>query len=486
MNSAGEAGILAREDMVGANGCHNNTLPERGHSAAPPLLGRRQEEYCGKTATISVEVPVELAAKLSRITKNEPLLYGAAINAALSICLYRYTGASPVAIGSPVFKPAESAEVTVTLYEVGPEMTFRQLLLDARQKLLETHGRTYLVSRLMQEGSCDQINRCPFFDVALVVKGLHCDMPEMRHDITLTFSHEEKRSLLQADFSSVLYDPDTITRFCGYILSILRSGLEETGTRVFDLSLLSDEEKQRLLVEWNQTATKYPVDTCVHELFEEQAARNPQRIALVCGDQRLTYGDLDHRANQVAHLLRRLNIAPDGMVGLFLNRSIEQVVGVLAILKAGAAYVPYDPAYPRERLAGMFNDLEPAAIVTSERLANRLPHSTIPRIYLDRDAKLISRESTAKPAVHPGRSNLCYVIFTSGSTGRAKAAAVCHGGWTNLLNWFVTNFNVTPSDKTLVISSISFDITQRAMAMPLVSGGELHLVPSDQDRKSVV
>jgi amino acid adenylation domain-containing protein len=174
-----------------------------------------------------------------------------------------------------------------------------------------------------------------------------------------------------------------------------------------------------------------------------------------------------------------LHVTPNTPVGIFQNRSIEQVISVLGILKAGGAYVPYDPTYPKERLSVMFKDLKVKAILTTEPLVDRLPQLRARVICLDRDAEVIDAESRENPMPVAEPSHLCYVIFTSGSTGRPKPTAVYHRGWTNLLHWFVTEFGVTTTDKTLVISSISFDITQRAMAIPLISGGELHLVASD-------
>jgi amino acid adenylation domain-containing protein len=269
-----------------------------------------------------------------------------------------------------------------------------------------------------------------------------------------------------------------VRRFCQHVFRILSSGLQNTNAAVWELEILTDEERDQLSA-WNDTFAEYPKDKCVHQLFEEQAVNSPEQLALVFGKQRLTYRELNERANQVAHYLRRLHLIPNTPVGIFQNRSIEQVISVLGILKAGGAYVPYDPTYPKERLSAMFRDLKVKAVLTTEGLLDRLPKLRARVICLDRDAEMIDAESRTNPMRVAEPSHLCYVIFTSGSTGRPKPTAVYHRGWTNLLHWFVTEFGITTTDKTLVISSISFDITQRAMAIPLISGGELHLVASD-------
>jgi amino acid adenylation domain-containing protein len=457
---------------------------DRARLSGPPLYRPRPPLYSEKTAELSVELPAHLYERLSAVTNGELFLQFAALLAAVNVCLYRYTGSFTNTVGCPTMASGNGAtaagNVVPVTVEGGDQVTFRELLLGVRQTILDAYAQeSYPLSRLFRlEQGGGAANRCPLFDVALEIPGLHHSMPEANHDITLTFSRKSDPPSLRAAFSPELYDRQTVKRFCRHILTALGSGLEDTSRPVSDLDILSEEEREQLSA-WNETAAEYPKDKCVHELFEERAQDSPDKTALVFGNQRLTYRELNERANQVAHHLRRLRVTPDSPVAIFLNRSVEQVVAVLGILKAGAAYVPYDPSYPKERLATMSEDLRVKAVLTSERLLERLPPLRGKIVCLDRDAEAISVEDRANPVPAPGPSNLCYMIFTSGSTGRPKATAVYHRGWTNLLNWFVREFGITRDDKNLVISSISFDITQRAMAMPLISGGELHLVASD-------
>jgi amino acid adenylation domain-containing protein len=489
MNSMIEASALATAGPSGncerpyVTSTTKKTVPQ-SHSATPPLYRGRPDHYCAKSASVSLEVGANLCDLLLKVTKNEPLLHYAALAAAASACLYRYTQSSPISLGSPAIKGEDwgssSDDLAIVAIDVDGSTSFRQFLLNVRQALLVTQQQRYALPAILEEADKLAIrNRCPFFDVALIIAGLHPAMPEARHDITLTFSTQPEQALFQANFSPDLYEPETIRRFCCHILRILQSGLENTNGLISHMEILDKEEKNLLATLRNDTAAGYPRDRCMHQLFEEHAAHSPNNTALVYGSQRLTYGELNERANQTAHYLLSMGMAPDTPVGVFLNRSVEQVVAVLGILKAGAAYVPYDPTYPKNRLAAMFEDLKVKAVLTSERLINRLPDTGVRRICLDGEAEKIKQESTKNPNVRPAAFHLCYIIFTSGSTGRAKAAAVYHGGWMNLLSWFARRFDITPSDKTLVMSSISFDITQRAMAMPLTSGGELHLVASD-------
>ena len=440
---------------------------ESAHITGLPVyhtrLGMRAEE----TASLTVEMPGDLAERLHVVTKGELLLQYAAVLAAVHVCLYRYTGVSRHVTGCPAMLTGNGASDGVVSIDVAVDgqLIFRQLLLDVRQTILDAYA----------EAAPDRRSQ---FAVTLEVPGLHQSMPDVSRDLALRLDTQFGRPALHAAYSPGLYDEVTVRRFCEHVLCILSSGLQNTNTAVWELEILTDEERDQLSA-WNDTFAEYPKDKCVHQLFEERAVNSPNQIALVFGKQRLTYRELNERANQVAHYLRRLQLIPNTPVGIFQNRSIEQVISVLGILKAGGAYVPYDPTYPKERLSAMFKDLKVKAVLTTEGLLDRLPKLRARVICLDRDAEMIDAESRTNPMPVAEPSHLCYVIFTSGSTGRPKPTAVYHRGWTNLLHWFVTEFGITTTDKTLVISSISFDITQRAMAIPLISGGELHLVASD-------
>lgn len=243
---------------------------------------------------------------------------------------------------------------------------------------------------------------------------------------------------------------------------------------------LSSHEHYQLLAKLNDTEAEYPSDKCIQELFESQVEHAPESTAVVFGNERWTYRQLNEQANKLAHYLQKIGVRSDMPVGLFINRSVQMVIGLLGILKAGGAYVPYDPAYPKDRLNTMFQEVPVKILLTRESLANQLSAHGATVVYLDKKWAEIAGEDTRNPT---GKittpENLAYVVFTSGSTGKPKAVAVSHIGWSNLLNWFTQEFQIGRHDKVLVISSFSFDITQRSLMMPLVSGGELHILASD-------
>lgn len=229
----------------------------------------------------------------------------------------------------------------------------------------------------------------------------------------------------------------------------------------------------------NSFPIDYPFHLCIHELFEHHAATAPASIALVSGTTRYTYSELNRKANQLANYLIERGVKANSPVGIFIDRSCELVIAVLGVLKAGGAYVPLDTTYPKARLTDMLRGVTLEHLVSMNALVERLPENNVAVVSLDGDKEAIERASSDNPLRRATSNDLAYIIFTSGSTGKSKAASVYHRGWRNLLNWFTKQFEITSLDKVLLVSSFSFDITQRALAMPLICGGELHLLASN-------
>lgn len=221
-----------------------------------------------------------------------------------------------------------------------------------------------------------------------------------------------------------------------------------------------------------------PPGYCIHQLFELQAARTPDSIALEFEGTRLTYGELNRRANQVAHALKRRGVGPNRLVGVLMDRSCEALVGIFGVLKAGGAYVPLDPSYPAERLASMIRESGLRLILTAGR-AHSVVHSgwDVEVLSLSEDTAGIAQERTENPEPAASLNDLIYVIFTSGSTGNPKGAAVYHRGFSNLIHWFSQEFAFDSNDRFLLLSSLSFDLTQKNLFTPLIRGGSLHIYP---------
>ncbi|MEP6743619.1 MAG: amino acid adenylation domain-containing protein, partial [bacterium] len=235
--------------------------------------------------------------------------------------------------------------------------------------------------------------------------------------------------------------------------------------------------RHHILAEFNNTARAYPYDKCVHELFEAQVERTPEAVAVVAGDLQLTYAELNARANQLACFLRRFGTGPDSLVGLCVDRSIEMVVGILGVLKAGAGYVPMDPTYPADRLAFMLEDANVFVLLTQSGLLDQLPPHNGPRISLDTDWDAIAKERKDNLGSWANPANLAYVIYTSGSTGEPKGVMIHHRGLVNYLSWATETYEVAEGCGAPVHSSISFDLTITSLFSPLMVGRAIFLVP---------
>jgi amino acid adenylation domain-containing protein len=258
---------------------------------------------------------------------------------------------------------------------------------------------------------------------------------------------------------------------------------EPTGTSSTP-PVLTGAERARILDEWNDTRTEFPRAVCLHQLFEASAARAPESDALLFRDERLSYRELDARANRLAHHLRGRGAGPETLVGITSERSIELVIGVLGILKAGAAYVPIDPAYPRDRQAFMFEDAGLELVLTQQHLAAGLPAGAPAVLCLDSDWPAVARQPDANPRVPVLAENLAYVIYTSGSTGRPKGIALAHTGVVNNLLDLNRSFDVGPSDRILAISSLGFDMCVYEVLGTLAAGGAI-VMPDPEAARDV-
>ena len=283
------------------------------------------------------------------------------------------------------------------------------------------------------------------------------------------------------------FDGSTVDRMLGH-LRVLLAGIVAGPRRLIrEVPMLPEEERRQVLVTWNDTAVRILDDWCAHVLFEAQAARTPDALAVSALDGELTYRALDQQANRLAHHLRALGVGPEGVVGLAVPRSLALVVGVLGVLKSGGAYLPLDPTYPAERLAYMIEDARVSALVTLESTADELPVPTsAPTVLLDGDAERLGREPIDDPLCEVGPSNLAYVIYTSGSTGRPKGVLVRHGGLTNYLSWAARAYDVAGGGGAPVHSSASFDLTVTSLFTPLLSGKPVVMLPEQGEIEALV
>lgn len=285
----------------------------------------------------------------------------------------------------------------------------------------------------------------------------------------------ENRLTVIWEYNKDIFEAETVARMAERFQTILAGVTADPQQRLSELPLLTAAEQETILSRWNETATAYPRQQTIHQLFEAQAAQTPDATALVFQNQQLTYRQLNERANQVAHLLQAVGVRPNQLVGLALERSLEMIVATLGILKAGAAYLPLDPAYPPERLAFMLQDTGAAVILTQQSIKERLP-AVEKLICLDSEWHLAAQHSSANPEAAVSPQHLAYVIYTSGSTGRPKGVSVTHRNVVRLVK--DTNYlPFTPDEIFLQFAPISFDAATLEIWGSLLNGAQLVIFP---------
>jgi len=297
-----------------------------------------------------------------------------------------------------------------------------------------------------------------------------------KFDLLLSMVERDERLSGAFEYNTDIFDEATINRMLGHFEALLKEWARDVEQRLSDITLLTEDERQQVLVEWNDTAREYPKEICLHELFESQAAQTPHQLAITLGEGQLTYRDLDGRANQLARHLRKLGVGAESLVGICIERSLEMVVGLLGILKAGAAYVPLDPAYPNERLAFILDDAKVSVLLTQEDALGGLPEYRGQIIRLDSDWSTIAQESNENPSNEATGDNLAYVIYTSGSTGKPKGVQIPHRAVVNFLNSMRQEPGMTSQDVILAITTLSFDIAGLELYLPLTVGACVRIV----------
>jgi amino acid adenylation domain-containing protein len=443
----------------------------------------------------------EVTEKLRALCQREGATLFMTLLAGFDVLMSRYSGQEDVALGTDIAN-RNRAEIEgligffvnqlVMRAHVRARESFRDLLKQVREVCLGAYAHQDLpFERLVEDLQPERaLSRAPLFQVKLLVKdepreklelgGLRlsgCDDETQTANFDLTVSLLDEGHIVvgAVDYSRDLFEVETIERLMSHYKNALSGIVEDSERPIRELSLLSAEEREQILVEWNQTRRPYPNDRCVHELFREQAERTPDHIALIGERGQVSYRELNRRANQLGAYLQRLGVGPEVVVGLCLKRSVEMVAALIAVLKAGGAYLPLDPEYPLERLSYMLEDAGAGVVFTEEELEERLPVSWAQTICLDREWEQIDAESGSEPENKCEAGNLAYVIYTSGSTGKPKGVMIAHGGTRNLVEAQKEAFGLGNQSRVLQFASLSFDASVSEIFTALVAGGSLHV-----------
>ncbi|MDB9509542.1 amino acid adenylation domain-containing protein, partial [Microcystis aeruginosa CS-338/01] len=475
-------------------------------TAAPPLLSLPTDHprpavqsFVGTQQEFSLSP--KLSQALTELSRQQGVTLFMTLLAAFDALLYRYTGSSDILVGTPIANRNRGeiegligffVNTLVMRTDLSDNPSFSQLLTRVREVTMDAYAHQDLPFEMLVEALQPErdLSHTPLFQVAFVLQntpkseiamtGLTVtDLPPenttAKFDLTLAMVNTDDGLKGVWEYNTDLFESSTIERLSGHFLNLLGGIVANPQARISQLPLLTESETNQLLIEWNNTQVDYPEYKCIYQLFEEQVKRTPDAVAVVCSQQQLTYNELNCRANQLAHYLRKLGVKPEELVGICLERSLEMIVGLLAILKVGGAYVPIDPDYPQERISFMLQDTQVKMILTCESLQTSLPNHNAIVVCLDKDWQEINQTSQENLNSAVSADNLAYVIYTSGSTGIPKGVIVTH----QAVNRLVLNTNYikfTPDDHVVQASNIAFDAATFEIWGALLNGAKIIII----------
>ena len=461
------------------------------------------QTYCGATHTIKLDE--QLLQSLRKFSESEQTSLYRIFLAAFFVLLYRLSGQEDILVGCPVAGRSGCEELeNIVGYFTDPVVlranlvgnpTVKEFLAQVNRTVSEAKKhQDYPFPLLVKQLATDRdVSRPPLFQVSLTWQKHRWYSDAQKSSLMMSpylIEGHQRGAAFDIDLAIIeagsefyfcwqynidLFDAATVERIAGNYHTLLLGILTNPEESISALPLLTEAERYQLLVEWNNTTKEYALDKCIHQLFEEQVELLPDAVAVVYENEQLTYGELNAKANQLAHYLQKLGVRKEVLVGICVERSPLMVIGLLGILKAGGAYVPLDPAYPAERLAYMLNDSQPPVLLTQRQLVDSLPLTGSKVICLDTDWELIGAQSEKNPHTEVKANNLAYVIYTSGSTGKPKGVMIEHRSIVNFTQSIRDEYGMNASDSVLQAASISFDAAVEEIYPCLTSGATLVL-----------
>jgi amino acid adenylation domain-containing protein len=452
----------------------------------------------------SLELSQELSHGLKALSRSEGVTLFMTLLAAFQTLLYRYTSQEDIVVGSAIAnRNCSEIEgligffvntlVLRTTFRNNP--TFRELLGQVKETALQAYAHQDLpFEKLVEElKPTRNLSYSPLVQVMFILHNTPSHVCELE-DLTLSqIELDNKTAKLDLslalteysdgirgflEYNTDLFDAATIDLLAGHFRTLLEGLVADPCRSIVDLPILTQAERHQLLVQWDDTTRDYPRDKCLHQMFEEQVETSRDAVAVIFEEQQLTYKELNQRANRVAHDLQKRGVTVETMVGIFAERSLEMIVGMLGILKVGGAYVPLDPYYPKERLAFMLEDTHAPVLLTQKRLVESLPAFDGQIVCLD-DVGGTANDSTSNIESGATADNLAYVIYTSGSTGKPKAVQVLHHAVVNLLSHMRAALDLTDQDHLLSLANICFDMSVPELFLPLCMGGRVIVASAD-------
>ncbi|TBR56964.1 non-ribosomal peptide synthetase [Westiellopsis prolifica IICB1] len=449
----------------------------------------------------SLELSESLTKALRELARQEGVTLFMLLLAAFQVLLYRYTEQEDICIGSPIANRNREevkgligffVNILVLRTNLGENPSFCQLLTRVRQVATGAYIHQDLPFDLLVKALQPErdMSYAPLFQVGftfqntpvlpeipdLALTPFKVDSLTVQLDLKLHVEVAQQDLVVSFEYNTDLFHPDTIKRMLGHFQNLLEDIVTNPQAKISELQLLTQAERHQMLVEWNNTRANYQLSQCIHQLFEAKVEEIPHNVALVLNNEKLTYWELNQRANQLAHYLKKLGVQPEVLVGICLERSLDMIVGILGILKAGGAYVPLDPTYPTERLEFMLADAGVPLLLTAENLTSKFSELKADIVCLDTSWEKISQESQENPVNDISSANLAYVIYTSGSTGKPKGVLIAHRGLCNLIAEIKNRiFDKQTDRRVLQFAPFSFDVSVFEIFISLLGGATLYL-----------
>ncbi|HET6977265.1 MAG TPA: amino acid adenylation domain-containing protein [Pyrinomonadaceae bacterium] len=479
-------------------------------SGAPTLLDLptdrpRPAVQSFRGARYGFNLGVDLSEKLQELSRREGVTLFMTLMAAFQTLLWRYSAQEEIVTGTAIAgRNRRETEQLIGFFvntlvlrtRFNQQQSFADLLGQVREVALKAYAHQDLpFEKLVEELEPERsLSHTPLFQVMFILQNAPLDeleLPELQlstvqvdnpiahFDLTLIMQEEKGSISGTFEYATDLFDAATVERMAGHLRTLLDIIVADSQQSLSQVLLLNEAERHLLLTEYNETATNYPQHTSVAELFEQQVDRDPNAVALIFGHEQISYAELNRRANQLAHHLIDLQVGPDVVVGVLMDRSIEMIVALLGILKAGGAYLPLDPAYPAERLGLILKNAAAPVLLTREHLRDVVSDFHGHTISLDGEAEILRTRSVENPAPFFDSEQLCYVMYTSGSTGQPKGIGIPHHAVVRLVrdtNWL----QFSPTDVFLQLAPLSFDAATFEIWGSLLNGSSLVIMPPEQ------
>jgi len=456
---------------------------------------------------IKFEIEKDLKEDINKLAAKTGTTLYMVLLGAYTVLLSKYTGQEDIVVGTPVAGRAHSDldniigmfvnTIVMRNYPKG-EMSFKEFLEKVKDTALEAYeNQDYQFEELISNLDINRdFSKNPLFDVMFTLQNMDMENIEIdglkfssyefknrisKFDITLSAIETKEKIIFNLEYCTKLFKRETVERLSKHYINVLKEVVNNVEIKLSEIEMLSKEEKKQLLYDFNATNAKYPEDKTIHELFEEQVKNTPNNIAVICEENKLTYRELNAKANKLARVLRECGVKANSVVGIMLERSLEMIVGIIGILKAGGAYLPIESEYPKDRIEYMIQDSKVDILLTRHKLLKKIDYSGE---VLDIDDEKINLQSEENLKKVNTSLDLAYMIYTSGSTGKPKGVMIEHKSVTTMLQWRRKEYKLNSVDSVLQLFSYAFDGFVTSFYTPIISGAKV-VILSDIEAKDV-